>query len=392
MTQLDPGAVSWIPYVGGAWGAMAGASNNNPGANLGQQDGDYAPEHSEKQRKALAEREKAYNDASYNFFGVEAGYRYDGSGNSGAAFDPYGRAYRSKLDAAMFGLGQRKGPQVGEYGSLATMSGSAKVDPTRLSRGDELAMRAKQMELAGMLGATAKGEGPSIAGLQMQQNTEAALAANRANAAGLGRMNAGLAMRSLGQQQSQALSSAAMGSAALKMQEAQQAQGQLGGLLSGMRGADFAAAAKQADLSAAERMANAGFEQQAAMGNVDAANRYEAAKAQFGLGKAGLSLQDQAQRDAMTQYLMGSEFAANQADRDAKIRAWMAGKGQGLAQSQFDWQKQQAERMWDAQKWAATAGAAGKGAEMAGNWYTSQQGGGGGGGSAFEKYASGFGY
>lgn len=387
MTQLDPGAVSWIPYVGGAWAAMAGASNNNSGADLGQQDGDYAPTHSEKRRKEIAERMRLANEAYYNAYGTELGNAYDNSGNSGPAFDPYGRAYRSKLDAAMFGLGQRKGPSVGEYGSLATMSGSAKVDPTRLSRGDELAMRAKQLELAGMLGATAKGEGPTIAGMQMQQNTEAALAANRANAAGLGRMNAGLAMRSLGQQQSQALSSAAMGSAALKMQEAQQAQGQLGGLLSGMRGADFAAAAKQADLSASERMANAGFEQQAAMGNVDAANRYEAAKAQFGLGKAGLSLQDQAQRDAMTQYLMGSEFAANQADRDAKLRSWMAGKGQGLAQSQFDWQKQQAERMQDAQRWAAMAGAAGKGAEMAGNWYSSQQGGGGG-GSAFDKFMS----
>lgn len=385
MTQLDPGAVSWVPYVGGAWGAMASMSNNNPGADLGQTDGDYSDQHTPHAKKALADKAKALNDAHYAMYGTEMGNAYDGSGSTGVAFDKYGRAYRSKLDAALFGLGQRKGPQVGDYGALSLMSGSAKVDPTRLSRGDELAMRGKQLELAGQLGLAAKGEGPSIAGMQMQQNTEQTLAANRANAAGLGRLNAGLAMRSLGQQQSQALSSAAMGSAVLKMQEAQAAQGQLGGLLSGMRGADFAAAAKQADLSASERMANAGFEQQAAMGNVDATNRYEAARAQFGLGKAGLSLQDQAQRDAMTQYLMGSEFAANQADREAAMRAWAMGKGQALAQGQFDWQKAQAERMWDAQKWAATAGAAGKGAEMAGNWYASQQGGGGG-GSAFDKF------
>lgn len=371
-----------IPFIGAFTGPVSKMWAADGGA-------DIADNPSEAEGLATSAKAKARIDKANEEYFRATGIMPGGYGTQGQLeSDPYGRGYRDSLTAAMMGLGQRKPLSMADYGPLATMSGPAQVQATKLARADEMAMRGKQLELANMLGLAAKGEGPSIAGMQMQANTEQALAANRAAAAGLGRVNAGLAMRSLGQQQSAALGQAAMGSAMLKMQEAQQAQASLGGLLGGIRAADFSAASRQAELDAAQRMANAGFSQQTSMANMDAANRYEAAKAQYGLGKAGMSMQDQAQRDSLMQWIMGQQFAQNQADRDAKLRAWAAQKGVGLQQQGLDWQKEQADRLASAQQWAATAGMVGKGAEMMGNWY-GQAGQGSAGSSAFDKFMSG---
>lgn len=334
---------------------MYDASKNNPGADLGQQDGEYSNELNPYQKRTLSGKYSAEDEAYYKATGIDRARGAYGTPETGVAHDKYGRAFRSDLDSWYGAQSKKLGITPVEYGETSTFGGVNVGPAVRLNRKEELATKAKLNALGDQLWATAKGEGPSIAGMQMQANTEQALAANRAAAAGVGRMNAGLAMRTLGQQQSQALSSAAMGSAALKMQEAQAAQQAYGGLMSNMRAQDFAAAAKQADYQHATDLAQAGFSQQAQLASMDALNRAVAARAQLGIQNNQLGLSQRGMDTADAQWWFGQRFAANQADREAAMRAWAMGKGQGNIDRDFGWRADQAEMQRKAAQQAAMA-------------------------------------
>lgn len=141
--------------------------------------------------------------------------------------------------AGVFGLDSPQLANIaGMYNPNAGAFNSAGADETRTRQG----------ALASMLEQQARGEGPSIAQMQLQRGTDAALA----QAMALGRsqtgQGAGLAQRNIAQQQAQIAQQAASDSALVRMQEQLGARSALGGLLGGIRGQDIDTASTRAQL------------------------------------------------------------------------------------------------------------------------------------------------
>jgi hypothetical protein len=166
--------------------------------------------------------------------------------------------------------------------------------------------RGQQQTLANALQARALGQGgPSVAELQQRRGLDAAIAAQRAQAASARGISPGMAARLASQGISQAQSQVAGDAAMLRANEQMAAQGQLGNVLSGMRGQDTQSAQFQS-----------GQQQQTNLANLQAA------------------LQAQAQKDQMAQFYTGSGlgidsqgFQAQQAAEMARLQAHNAAQG-----------------------------------------------------------------
>lgn len=105
--------------------------------------------------------------------------------------------------------------------------------------------RQAQMGLMQQLQAQARGEGPSLAQLQLQRGQESAMANAMAMGASQRGANQAGALRNIGAQQAGIQQGLAADSAALRLQEQMQAQQMLAGLTGQMRGQDIGAAGQQ---------------------------------------------------------------------------------------------------------------------------------------------------
>jgi hypothetical protein len=144
-------------------------------------------------------------------------------------------------------------------GNILTQAGQ-RVGPTadaaQLATGQADSTAAQQGQLGQMLMAQAQGHGPSMAQAQLGQGIGASLAAqNAALASGRGG-NAGTNARDAAQAAADTQQQAAMGSANLKVQEQQAAQGQLGSLLGTQRQQDIGQAQTQAQMQQQTNLAN----------------------------------------------------------------------------------------------------------------------------------------
>jgi hypothetical protein len=167
-----------------------------------------------------------------------------------------------------------KNVEAAQIGDIREIEGQ-KVDETR---SDEF--RAKQLSLAQALEKQMNGEGPSLAGIQFQQDTDRAIKQQMAFAASNRNVNRALSGRQAMQNQAQLSQNAAQESAKQRFAEQLAAQQQLGTVVGQGR---------EQDLNVA--MANAGFSQQANVSNQSAFN--QALITQAGLNQqANLANQD----------------------------------------------------------------------------------------------------
>lgn len=144
---------------------------------------------------------------------------------------------------------------------------------TQIDTGNENQARGQQWNLAQMLSAQTQGQGPSLAQMQLQKATDANIRQAMALGASQRGVGAGAAMRSIANNTAMAQQQAGADSAALRLQEQQAAQNQLGQLLAGMRGQDQSIAGSQAQLNQQVALAN----QQAQLGMTglnDTQNRF----------------------------------------------------------------------------------------------------------------------
>lgn len=161
-----------------------------------------------------------------------------------------------------------------QIGPVREIAGQ-KVDETRA---DEF--RTKQLTLAQALEKQMRGEGPSLAGIQFQQDTDRALKQQMAFAASNRNVNRALSSRQAMQNQAQLSQNAAQESAKQRFAEQLAAQQQLGSVV---------AQGREQDLGVATT--NAGLAQQAGLSNQAAFN--QALIAQAGLNQqAGLANQE----------------------------------------------------------------------------------------------------
>lgn len=157
--------------------------------------------------------------------------------------------------------------------------------------GDQQAQfRAQQSELANMLMAQARGQGPSLAQGQLQQATDRNMAQALAMAQATNPNGGGAGLRNLANQRAAIGQQAASDSALLRMQEQMAAQNMLGQVASGARGQDIGFAVEQA-----------GLQQQTGLANQQA------------------RLQQQAQNDALVKFYTSMGMSLDEANRQAAI-------------------------------------------------------------------------
>ena len=159
--------------------------------------------------------------------------------------------------------------------------------------------RGQQQSLAQQLSAQSRGEGPSVAGMQLKQATDRNLAQQLAMQAGASGANAAAARRQAANQAGVLGQQAAGQSAMLRLQEQQAAQQQLAGVTAQGRQADIAMATADADRNLRANLANQGVDLDVLKANAAAGNAAAEANLRAELAKMGLD-------DAMIQsYLAG---------------------------------------------------------------------------------------
>lgn len=193
--------------------------------------------------------------------------------------------------------------------------GGADIDQTQQAQ-----FREKQMGLAGALESQMRGEGPSLAGLQLRQGMDESIAAQRSAAASgrgpLAQRAAAYGVGALGQ-------NAAMQSAQLRFAEQLQAQQSLMALTGQARGQDMALAQAQAGMQQeaglasmeaqnAQNMAQGQLTQQAQMSNQTAINQRASQQAALNQNVELQNAQAANQRAAQQAALMQQGNLANQ--------------------------------------------------------------------------------
>jgi hypothetical protein len=186
--------------------------------------------------------------------------------------------------------------------------------------------RNDQLQELERLRATARGEGPSAAALQMEQAQEIA-AANAANIAASARGTGAQAQASHDAIRAQmaGAQTSARDTAIIRAQEALQAQQAATGLVSGMRtqsAQDRATSGQQAQFQAGQQQANRGQNDARSMGLLQAQIDEAKARAATASGQAGREQQASAQTT-------GNEISQYQAnkDRQNKINAALISAG-----------------------------------------------------------------
>ena len=154
--------------------------------------------------------------------------------------------------------------------------------------------------------------------------------------------SAALAQRNLMLQGAQQGQQTAQASALARMQEQLNAQQQLGSLSSGVRSQDLSVAGQNAQMAQAAQMANAGaqnqfglaqagFDQSASQFNAGAWNAQNLSQAQLQQQANAANQAAQMQQHGMNigqgEYYYGQETAQAEADRAARMQAWMIQNG-----------------------------------------------------------------
>lgn len=156
-----------------------------------------------------------------------------------------------------------------QIGQMQTVN-AAQIDQTQ-----EAQFRAQQQAFATQLQNQINGVGPSLAGLQYQQASDANIAQQMAvaNSGGgaLARRTAANNVATLGQQ-------AALGSAQTRIQEEQNAQSQLGNVLNAGRTSDIGLAENQAQLTQGATLSNQAAVNQRTLSQADIARSISQAK------------------------------------------------------------------------------------------------------------------
>lgn len=171
-------------------------------------------------------------------------------------------------DSSLYQLpGQAQSQQaLQNYQQTAGNMQAQQVQGQQLASGQSQQTRDQQGQLNSMLMNAAQGNGPSAANQVLQQSQEAQIAAARSAAASAGGdSNPFLAQRAADQQMQQAMAQGGVAAAQQRAQEQQNAMGQLGGQLQGMRSQDMDLASQQAQLNQQANLANqqAGLSQNA---------------------------------------------------------------------------------------------------------------------------------
>jgi hypothetical protein len=204
------------------------------------------------------------------------------------------------------------------------------------TRSDEF--RQRQMALADQLSATARGEGPSVAGTQLREATDRAIA----NQMAVARSGGGpLAMRNAQLNTSQLQQEASRTASLTKMAEAIQAQNSLGGVLAQGREGDITLDTNQAGLNQNANITNANaanqrgvqqaqLNQDVALANATAANLYGYNQANLNQNANIVNANSYNQRNL-------SQAQINQAVRNAQIgaAATVSAAGAGASASRY---------------------------------------------------------
>jgi hypothetical protein len=160
--------------------------------------------------------------------------------------------------------------------------------------------RGEQMSLAQRLAAQSRGEGPSVAGMQLKQATDRNLAQQLAMQAGASGAQAAAARRQSASQVGDLGQQAAGQSAILRLQEQQAAQQQLAGVTAQGRQADISLATADADRDLRANLANQGVDLDVLKANAAAGNAAAQANLAAELSKMGMD-------DAMIQSYLAAE-------------------------------------------------------------------------------------
>lgn len=301
--------------------------------------------------------------------------REDWRNGAWGAFGDTGESesFRKDLDSRMAAIAGRTAPSVSgpsfgadAYTTAAKAGPAALAAGTKIDRSGELAARAQQQNALSMLAAQAAGKGPSVAGAQMGQSVDAALAAGNAAVASAPRSGSGLAARTAALGQGQMLAGAATQSAATKMQEALQGSQQFASLAAGMRGADINAALGQAKLDQetgianagaqnAVTMANAGFAQQAGMFNANAAQTEAEMRQKAELANVEAVLRSRGMNDAAIQQYLAAYQKQFNLDKQAKMAFWQQAQDMTQFEEKMRMQKELSDQQADAATNAALA-------------------------------------
>lgn len=130
------------------------------------------------------------------------------------------------------------------------------MDAAQLDPAAQAQMRERQIALANQLGAQARGEGPSLARMQMKEATDRGLAQASQMAAGQRGLSAGMRARMMNQVAGQTRADAARAAAMGRAQEQMNAQNSLASVLAGARGQDLSMAQQNAALQQQANQAN----------------------------------------------------------------------------------------------------------------------------------------
>lgn len=200
----------------------------------------------------------------------------------------------------------------------ADIGGAAQIDT-----GAQEEFRQRQIALADQLAAQARGEGPSLASMQLQEGRDANIAQAMALAASQRGQTAGQGLRQIAEQATQATSQAAADAARARVAEQLAAREQLAGVAQTGRAADIGLATDQAALEQEEAIRQAELAQSAAGSNLESA------------------LETQRLKDAMSQFHTGAELGLGLEEREAardleRLKAEQELGVQGVAQKAYE--------------------------------------------------------
>jgi hypothetical protein len=218
------------------------------------------------------------------------------------------QAQKEKSEALAGEVGEKRseleGVRIGEAPTMTAeriaREGVQNVTGGPADASQQAQFRGEQMSLAQRLAAQSRGEGPSVAGMQLKQATDRNLAQQLAMQAGASGAQAAAARRQSASQVGDLGQQAAGQSAILRLQEQQAAQQQLAGVTAAGRQADIGLATADADRDLRANLANQGVDLDVLKANAAAGNAAAQANLSAELSKMGMD-------DAMIQSYLAAE-------------------------------------------------------------------------------------
>jgi len=238
---------------------------------------------------------------------------------------------------------QEMGNQTGinlNYGQMAQQRAATpmmqagagpQVSAATINQSPQDQFRQGQSALATQLMQQAQGQGPSVAGAQLQAGMDQAMQNQMAALASQRGMNAGLAGRLVAQQGADQQAKLAQQAGLMRLQEQNQAQQQLGQALAQGRAQDIGLATTQAEMQQQAGLAGAQMQQARDLANLQAGLEQQRMKDAYALQLQGLGTQ----RDVAGLQSAAQQQLANQGmaygSQAANIDFWKQLIGQGMS-------------------------------------------------------------